>query len=144
MEKEKTAKKTVSKKTVSLAHGVGRRKSSVARVWLKKGSGSIIVNNKPIDEYFDTEITRYSAKVPMSLCAEVSSKCDFKVNIFGGGKCSQSGAVRLGISRALVKLDPDLRPTLKKNKLLTVDARVKERKKYGQRGARRKFQFVKR
>ena len=144
--KESKAEKSVTKtqKKVVNFHGVGRRKSSVARVWMKKGSGKVVVNEKPLDEYFDTEVTRLDASTSIKVCLGTASKYDIKVNIFGGGKCSQAGAVKLGIARALISLDPELRPALKKQKLLTVDSRVKERKKYGQRGARRKFQFVKR
>ena len=146
MEKEKATSVSpkIKKGTIVLASGVGRRKSSVARVWVSKGKGNILVNNRNVDSYFDTEIARLAARSPFKVCSDVATSYDVKINIFGGGQCSQAGAVKLGLARALVKIDPELRPTLKKNKMLSVDSRVKERKKYGQRGARRKFQFVKR
>lgn len=146
MAKEKTAETKVvskSKGRSPLAHGVGRRKSSVARVWLIRGSGKIVVNGKKVDVYFDTEIDRTTAAIPFQACP-VGSNYDVQVNVRGGGKTSQAGAVKLGIARAFVQQDETLRPALRKYRLLTVDSRVKERKKYGQRGARRKFQFVKR
>ena len=138
---EKKTKKVVTKK---IAHGVGRRKCAVARGWLLKGKGDIVVNNRPFEEYFDTELTRKTAVFPISICSDTFSGYSIKVNIVGGGQTAQADAVKLGISRALVTIDPDLRSVLKEYKLLSVDSRVKERKKYGQRGARRKFQFVKR
>ncbi len=132
------------KKIVSpLKNGVGRRKSSVARAWLKKGTGLVVVNGKELNSYFDTVETRTMALNPLVVC---SSKdiYDILINVNGGGITSQSGAVSLAISRALLKKDESLRLILRANKLLTVDSRVKERKKPGQKGARRKFQFVKR
>ncbi len=131
-------------KNAPLAHGVGRRKSSVARVWLKKGKGTIIVNHKPYTEYFDTEVARLAAATPLKVYPQASTHYDINVNVCGGGLCSQADAVKLGISRALLQTNEELKPLLKEHGLLTVDSRVKERKKYGQRGARRKFQFVKR
>lgn len=125
-------------------HGVGRRKKSVARVWLKKqGSGSILVNNVPYDSYFDTKEMKTAVEQPFAATSLVK-KFDVKVNVVGGGKVGQSEASRLGIARALLAFDESLKSALRKDSLLTVDSRVKERKKYGQRGARRKFQFVKR
>ncbi len=132
-----------SKGRAPLSHGVGRRKSSVARVWLTRGSGKIMVNGKPVDKYFDTEINRLTAVLPFQVCP-VGSNYNVKANVCGGGKTGQAGAIKLGIARAFVLQDETLRPALRKYRLLTVDSRVKERKKYGQRGARRKFQFVKR
>jgi small subunit ribosomal protein S9 len=125
-----------------LAHGVGRRKSSVARVWLRKGSGKIRVNGKDLIEYFDTEITRLAASTPLRIIPGIAY--DFDANIVGGGRTGQADALKLGIARALVSIDEELRPKLRENNLLTVDSRIKERKKYGQKAARRKFQFVKR
>ena len=145
MKKEEKSVQTKAKpKVMSCAHGVGRRKSSVARVWLKKGSGKVLVNNRELKDYFSTDMTRLDALTPFQVCSSVSGLYDVKVRILGGGMCSQAGAMRLGLARAILCIDPELRPSLKKNKLLSVDSRLKERKKYGQRGARRKFQFVKR
>ncbi len=126
-------------------HGVGRRKSSVARVWLKPGKGSvgITVNGRDYNTYFHTDFTRKIIEEPFKV-AGTNDRLNVQVNVLGGGLVSQAGAVRLGISRALVSSDEKMRPTLKKYGLLSCDSRVKERKKYGQKGARRKFQFVKR
>lgn len=130
-------------KNAPLAHGVGRRKSSVARVWLRKGKGSITVNHKPYREYFDTEVARLAAATPLNVYPHALNY-DIVANVCGGGLHSQADAIKLGISRALLETNEELRPLLREHGLLTVDSRVKERKKYGQRGARRKFQFVKR
>ena len=143
MEAVKTTKSSKRKKeTTLLGHGVGRRKSSVARIWLSSGKGECIINNKPLAEYFDTELTRMNALTPITVLSNGSY--DVRGNILGGGKNSQSDAFKLGLARALLAYDDSLRSLFKKYKLLTVDSRLKERKKYGQRGARRKFQFVKR
>lgn len=127
----------------SLAHGVGRRKSSVARVWLRRGTGLIVVNGLSHIEYFDTDIMRADAARPFAV-VPMASRYDVHANVKGGGLVAQAGAVRLGISRALLVLDENVRSVLRQNGLLTCDSRVKERKKYGQKAARRKFQFVKR
>lgn len=127
----------------STYHGVGRRKSAIARVWLKTGKGTLVINGRKYEDYFDTNIARNNIVIPFHTVGMVG-KYDANINVQGGGYTSQSDAVRLGISRALLKYDEKLRPTLKKAKLLHCDARVKERKKYGQKGARAKFQFVKR
>lgn len=124
-------------------NGVGRRKSSVARVWLKRGKGEIVINGKSIQDYFPTNETRVEVIKPLVIC-QVQGTYNLKVNVVGGGICSQAGAVRLGVARALLKENEALRPVLRENGLLTVDSRLKERKKPGQPGARRKFQFVKR
>ena len=124
-------------------HGVGRRKSSVARVWLTPGQGKFLVNGREYNTYFDTINTRQLAEKPFKVTG-LGKQFDVQVNVDGGGSIGQAGAVSLGISRALLSVDESLRPSLKKNMLLHCDSRVKERKKYGQRGARRKFQFVKR
>jgi small subunit ribosomal protein S9 len=134
-------KKTASNNTNF--HGVGRRKSSVARVWVKDGKGEILVNGKKYDQYFDTKVSRDKVILPASVTGK-SKDFDMNVNVYGGGKMSQADAIKLGISRALVDSDSNLRQVLRQYGLLTVDSRVKERKKYGQKGARRKFQFVKR
>lgn len=126
-----------------MAHGVGRRKSSVARVWLRNGKGAILVNGKDFKEYFDTEITRLKASTPFRVLP-AQMVYDVEVNVIGGGLCSQADAIKLGIARAMVEVDETLRPALRQHDLLTVDSRLKERKKYGQKAARRKFQFVKR
>lgn len=138
--REKAAK---TGKVVTLAHGVGRRKTSVARAWLKKGSGAILVNGKDVNGYFETDFNRAEAVVPFTLIP-AAQNFDVEVNVQGGGLGSQAGAMKLAIARAFVKSDETLRPLLRSNNLLTVDSRVKERKKYGQKAARRKFQFVKR
>ncbi len=124
-------------------HGVGRRKKSVARVWMKPGKGDIVVNGKDYKSYFDTDVSRLNVELPIKTTS-MDGKFDIYVNIFGGGMVGQANATKLGISRALLSSDENLRKILRDNKLLTVDSRVKERKKYGQRGARAKFQFVKR
>ncbi len=126
-----------------IAHGVGRRKAAVARVWLKNGSGNIVVNGKDFKEYFDTEVNRIEASAVFTLIP-ASKSLDVDINVYGGGVNAQAGAVKLGIARAMVEADGTIRPALRAEKMLTVDSRVKERKKYGQKAARRKFQFVKR
>lgn len=126
-----------------VAHGVGRRKASIARVWLRRGSGKIQVNGKDYADYFDVEVARLDASSPVR-SVPAASHYDVEVNVVGGGSIAQAGAVKLGIARALLETDEQLRASLREHKLLTVDSRVKERKKYGQKAARRKFQFVKR
>jgi small subunit ribosomal protein S9 len=123
--------------------GTGRRKTAVARVYLRPGQGAVVVNGKSIEDYFDRATLRMILKQPLVL-AELEAKFDIVVNVFGGGKSGQAGATRHGISRALLKFDPNLRPELKKRGFLTRDSRAKERKKYGQRAARARFQFSKR
>jgi small subunit ribosomal protein S9 len=137
------APKAKVRKAAPLAHGIGRRKSSVARVWLRAGKGAIQINGKDFKDYFDTEITRLKASTPFRVIP-IESQFDIEANVVGGGLCSQADAVKLGISRAMVTVDERLRTQLRQHDLLTVDSRVKERKKYGQKAARRKFQFVKR
>ena len=126
-----------------IAHGVGRRKNAVARVWLRRGNGTVMINKQAVDKYFDTSIEVDAAQTPMRL---VSSSAHYAIeaNVKGGGKKAQADAVKLAIARSFIAFDESLRPLLKEHGLLTVDDRVKERKKYGQRAARRKFQFVKR
>lgn len=123
--------------------GTGRRKTSVARVNLKPGSGKITVNGRAFEEYFPVENHRTLAVRPL-VATENQEKFDATVNVKGGGQCGQAGAVRMGMARALLTVDADLRPTLKAEGLLTRDSRMKERKKYGQPGARKRFQFSKR
>ncbi len=122
---------------------VGRRKAAVARVWLRKGDGGVAINSRRCAEYFKTDETRTNAVKTLLLCG-VLKNYDVVVNVQGGGLCAQSDAVKLGIARALVKENEDFRTVLRQHGELTVDARNKERKKPGQPGARRKFQFVKR
>lgn len=129
---------------VSYYYGTGRRKTATARVRLiPDGSGVAIVNRKPLNDYFDRDVMKTVIMQPFELTETVDS-FDLYVNVRGGGKSGQAGAIRHGISKALLQSDPELRPTLKKAGLLTRDARMKERKKYGQKGARARFQFSKR
>ncbi|MBU1341973.1 MAG: 30S ribosomal protein S9 [Proteobacteria bacterium] len=124
-------------------YATGKRKDSVAKVWLTPGNGKIIVNNKDLNEYFELNVTRDLLASPLVL-TENSDTFDIKVTVMGGGKSGQAGAIRLGVSKALVSLDPDLRGVLKSAGFLTRDSRTKERKKYGKKGARASFQFSKR
>ncbi len=124
-------------------YGTGRRKSAIVRVFLRPGTGEWKVNGKPFEEYFVTEQQRVAAKRTL-VVAEMTSNFDVVVNAKGGGVASQADAVKMGIARALIEFNPELRKTLKAEGLLTRDARVKERKKYGQKGARKRFQFSKR
>ena len=124
-------------------YGTGRRKSSVARVFLRPGGGKFTVNHKSFEEYFVTEQQRVSAKRPLVL-VEMLSNFDVLANVSGGGVSAQADAVKMGISRALLEFNVELRKTLKAEGLLSRDARIKERKKYGQKGARARFQFSKR
>lgn len=125
-------------------NAVGRRKSAVARVYLTAGgSGTITINNRPIENYFPLEIFQYVVKQPL-LVTNLTEGVDIKINLAGGGIKGQAEAARLGISRCLVEMDAELRAELKKNGFLTRDARVVERKKPGQPGARKRFQFSKR
>lgn len=145
IKEEKASSKEQKKNTgrQPLTHSVGRRKKAVARIWLRRGTGKIVVNNKDHTKYFDTNVSILSAATPFRVCP-IGTNYNVQVIVRGGGKEAQADAVKLGIARALVNLDSTLRPALRKYKLLTVDSRQVERKKYGQRGARRKFQFVKR
>ena len=124
-------------------YGTGRRKTSTARVYLRPGSGEIKINRRSFEEYFPNEALRMIIRQPLNLTDTVG-KFDILVNVDGGGTAGQAGAVRHGITRALLEFNADLRPTLKKAGLVTRDPRKKERKKYGQKGARKRFQFSKR
>jgi small subunit ribosomal protein S9 len=124
-------------------YGTGRRKSSVARVFLKAGSGKIVVNDKPVDEYFSRETGRMIVRQPLVLTDNLD-KYDIMVNVAGGGESGQAGAVRHGITRALIEVDAEMKPTLKAAGLVTRDAREVERKKVGFHKARRRKQFSKR
>ena len=123
--------------------GTGRRKTAVARVRIAAGSGKITVNGRPLENYFVLETQRMHLMQPL-VSTELTEKYDVRVNVAGGGPNGQAGAVRHGIARALIEADANLRPTLKAQGLLTRDPRMKERKKYGQPGARKRFQFSKR
>lgn len=124
-------------------YGTGRRKSSTARVYLRSGSGAIMVNGRDIDSYFPNEVLKMIIKQPLSL-TETGDHFDIQISVAGGGPSGQAGAIRHGIARALLEYNSELRPRLKKAGLLTRDPRMKERKKYGQKGARARFQFSKR
>jgi small subunit ribosomal protein S9 len=121
----------------------GRRKTSVARIFLRSGKGQITVNGRPFDSYFVSEASRAIVRQPL-LAAEVADKFDILILANGGGPTGQAGAARLGIARALLEFNSELRPKLKQLGLLTRDPRAHERKKYGQKGARKRFQFSKR
>ena len=145
---EKKVRKTAAKKSTKTAKaqeflGTGRRKCSVARVRITTGAGKIEINGKSIDEYFDLETLKTIVKQPLVL-TETLNNVDVVVNIYGGGKTGQAGAIRLGITRALMEFRPELRAELKKAGFVTRDARKKERKKYGLKKARRAPQFSKR
>jgi small subunit ribosomal protein S9 len=124
-------------------YGTGRRKNAVARVYLRPGKGDIVVNKREFINYFPNEALQMIIRQPLNL-TETVGKFDILVNVDGGGISGQAGAVRHGITRALLEYNSDLRPTLKKAGLITRDPRKKERKKYGQKGARARFQFSKR
>ena len=136
------AKKEV-KKVVDLGHGVGRRKTAIARVHLREGEGKIIVNGRDVDAYFGSPMLTFIVKQPLQVTDTVT-KFDMLINVVGGGPSGQAGAIRHGISRALVANDEAYRPVLHTSGFMTRDSRMIERKKYGQPGARRKFQFSKR
>jgi small subunit ribosomal protein S9 len=123
--------------------GTGRRKTSVARVRISNGAGGIVVNGKPFEEYCRQEVTQKTVLSPLKVSG-MEGKIDVRVNVFGGGVLGQAGAIRLGIARALCEMDVGLRTALKKAGYLTRDGRKKERKKPGQPGARKRFQFSKR
>jgi small subunit ribosomal protein S9 len=123
--------------------GTGRRKTAVARVRLASGSGKILINGRAFENYFPSETLRVVATQPL-IRTETATKFDIHINVKGGGPSGQAGAVRHGIARALLQSDSNLRPTLKADGFLTRDSRMKERKKYGQPGARKRFQYSKR
>jgi small subunit ribosomal protein S9 len=124
-------------------YGTGRRKTSTARVFLRNGSGNFTVNRRDFEAFFTTEAVRMQVRRPLKL-TESTTKFDILATVSGGGVNGQAGALRLGIARALVEYDSELRATLKKDGLLKSDSRIKERKKYGLAGARKRFQFSKR
>ena len=124
-------------------YATGRRKTAIARTWIKPGSGEVIINNRPAEDYFPIEAIRAGMMQPFKI-TNTSGSYDVKATVFGGGISDQADAVRHGITRALVSVNPDFRLTLKKAGFIKRDPRVKERKKYGQKGARARFQFSKR
>jgi small subunit ribosomal protein S9 len=124
-------------------YGTGRRKTATARVYLRPGAGEVKINRKSFEQYFPNETLRMIIRQPMQL-TETMGKFDILVNVVGGGPAGQAGAIRHGITRALMEFNADLRPALKHAGLVTRDPRIKERKKYGQKGARKRFQFSKR
>lgn len=123
--------------------GTGRRKNAVARVLLRPGDGKILINDRPYEEYFPREAWKLQVRQPLE-ATSLAGRYDVAVNVYGGGLSGQAGAVRHGIARALLEVNAGLRPRLKSDGFLSRDPRVKERKKYGQKGARRRFQFSKR
>ncbi|HKI47884.1 MAG TPA: 30S ribosomal protein S9 [Desulfobacteria bacterium] len=126
-----------------LFHATGKRKSAVARVWMKPGTGEITINKRPLKQYLNRDADQNAVMEPLEL-VNLGDKFDFYINVRGGGIAGQAGAIRHGITRVLVDLDPSLRDSLKKAGFLTRDSRMKERKKYGQPGARARFQYSKR
>ncbi|MFV0237095.1 MAG: 30S ribosomal protein S9 [Flavobacteriales bacterium] len=128
---------------MAIVHKIGRRKNAVARIYMSEGNGTVTVNGKDYKQYFPTEVMQYKVQQPFALTENVD-KYDVKVNVFGGGTTGQVEAVRLAISRALCEIDPEHRKALKPEGLLTRDPRMVERKKFGQKKARKKFQFSKR
>ena len=123
--------------------GTGRRKESIARVFLRPGSGKFTVNGRTVDQYFPNFAWKHDATEPVKF-SNLADQIDVVVTAKGGGVGGQAGAVRMGLARAISKFNPELRPALRKNGFLTRDSRMKERKKYGQKGARKRFQFTKR
>jgi small subunit ribosomal protein S9 len=124
-------------------YATGKRKTSIARVWMQSGGGRITVNNRSIEDYFGRQVLRMLLAEPLGLTEQIG-KMDIDVNVAGGGLAGQAGAIRHGITLALTKMNPQLRPVLKKAGMITRDSRVKERKKYGRPGARKRFQYSKR
>ncbi|MCD6430662.1 MAG: 30S ribosomal protein S9 [Deltaproteobacteria bacterium] len=129
--------------TATRFYATGKRKSAIAKVWLSEGTGDIKVNGRPAEDYFTLDTAREMVFQPLSV-TESGNKFDFMIKVSGGGIAGQAGAVKHGISKVLLEFDPELRGLLKKAGYLTRDARIKERKKYGQRGARARYQFSKR
>jgi small subunit ribosomal protein S9 len=136
-------KKEIEKQEINLGLGTGRRKTAVARVYLREGQGKIVVNGRNVDEYFGNPLYVYMVKQPLAV-TDTLTKFDLVINVAGGGPTGQAGACRHGIARALVEQDENNLTILRSTGFLTRDSRMVERKKYGQRGARRKFQFSKR
>lgn len=124
-------------------YATGKRKTSIARVWMKSGTGVVTVNKRPLDEFFGRETSKMILRQPLELTDNMG-KFDITINVCGGGASGQAGAIRHGITKALLEVDPQLRDVLKKAGFITRDSRIKERKKYGRKGARASFQFSKR
>ncbi len=124
-------------------YATGKRKTSIARVWMKPGTGEIVVNKRPLDIFFGRETSKMVVRQPLELTDNMG-KFDIYVNVSGGGISGQAGAIKHGITKALLDVNPELRSTLKQAGFITRDSRIKERKKYGRAGARRSFQFSKR
>ncbi len=124
-------------------YATGKRKTSIARVWLQPGTGQIVINKKPSDQYLDRETSKMVIAQPLVLTGTLG-KLDVSINVMGGGISGQAGAIRHGISKALLELNPEYREVLKRAGFLTRDSRVKERKKYGRKSARARFQYSKR
>ena len=124
-------------------YATGKRKTSIARVWMKSGTGVITVNKRPLDVFFGRETSKMVVRQPLELTDNMG-KFDITVNVSGGGVSGQAGAIKHGITKALLEVDPELRAVLKKSGFITRDSRIKERKKYGRAAARRSFQFSKR
>ena len=124
-------------------YATGKRKTSIARVWMKPGTGEITINKRTMDDYFGRPTSKMVVRQPLELTENIG-KFDIDVNVSGGGPSGQAGAIKHGITKALLEVDPALRDSLKKAGFITRDSRIKERKKYGRRGARRSFQFSKR
>jgi small subunit ribosomal protein S9 len=133
----------MSAATVSRFYATGKRKNSIARVWLMPGSGKVTINEKSMDQYFGRDVLKMIIRQPFEVTGTVD-KYDVLVSVLGGGNSGQAGAIRHGISKALLAVDAESRGKLRKEGLLTRDPRAKERKKYGQKGARARFQFSKR
>jgi small subunit ribosomal protein S9 len=127
----------------NMFYATGKRKKSVAKIWLVPGSGKMVVNNRDLDDYFDIWVNRDALAAPLAL-TQLDDAFDVRIDVMGGGQTGQAGAVRQGLSKALVQVDPELRGVLKNAGFLTRDSRQKERKKYGKKGARASFQFSKR
>lgn len=124
-------------------YATGKRKTSIARVWMKPGTGEITVNKRPLDVFFGRETSKMVVRQPLELTDNMG-KFDIAVNVTGGGNSGQAGAIKHGITKALLEVNPELRGILKKSGFVTRDSRIKERKKYGRKGARASFQFSKR
>lgn len=133
----------MSAAAVSRYYATGKRKNSIARVWMMPGSGKITINDKAMDQYFGRDVLKMIIRQPFEVTG-TADKFDVLVNVLGGGNSGQAGAIRHGISKALLEVDAESRVKLRKEGLLTRDPRAKERKKYGQKGARARFQFSKR
>jgi small subunit ribosomal protein S9 len=133
----------MSAATVSRYYATGKRKNSIARVWMMPGSGKVTINEKTMDQYFGRDVLKMIIRQPFEVTGTVD-KFDVMVSVLGGGNSGQAGAIRHGISKALLEVDAESRVKLRKEGLLTRDPRTKERKKYGQKGARARFQFSKR